>query len=215
MTLATFYSMRKQLIVFSVCLLLSGLVFYVFYSMWQSSSEQKQTANNLLQNAKSRYYTALDKKRIVDTFENKYLSLIKNGIFGEENRLDWIDAIEATANKHQISLLKYRIDKQQLIKDNKLTQKYPGIDVFSSIMHLEMQLLHEADLYRIINHMSEISTGLFDVQSCAITRNLSSNKSIIQSTTDRNFSAACTLNWYTMKKKVFRPDQSSYRRGAR
>lgn len=211
----TFMLLRKQIILFLFSLLFSGVIFFLSYSTWMNAIEQRDSVRTILQAAKSRYYSALEKKNILDTFENNYIALKQRGIFGSEDRLDWIDAIENTANKFQIPFLKYRIEKQKHLQDIKLTQKYPGIDIFTTIMHLEMQLLHEADLYRTLNHISDISSGLFDIQSCAITRNQSSNESIIQSSTDRNFSSVCTLNWYTMQKKVFRPDQGRHRGGAR
>ncbi|VAW56449.1 hypothetical protein MNBD_GAMMA07-510, partial [hydrothermal vent metagenome] len=78
---------------------------------------------------------------------------------------------------------------------------YPDIDLLKSTMSLQMQLLHEGDLYTVINNLRLTTSGLFDVTRCAIIRNETQIKSLLDSATDKNFSASCTLNWYTIKAK--------------
>ena len=68
-------------------------------------------------------------------------------------------------------------------------------------MTLNMQLLHEGDLYTIINTLDKKAKGLFDVQSCKITKNLSSISALLEKDSDKNFATVCVLNWYTMQKK--------------
>lgn len=92
--------------------------------------------------------------------------------------------------------------KRQILSSNEITQNYPGIQLSKSVMTLNMQLLHEGDLYTIINNLHNNAKGLFDIKSCAIVRNLSQSNSLAESETDKNFSAKCELNWYTLQQAV-------------
>ena len=124
------------------------------------------------------------------------------GIAADENRLQWIDAIEKATTLHKIPYLKYAIDKQQKINSNNLSVAYPGIDIFRSSMTLQMQLLHEGDLFSILNNIDTKALGLFDVQTCSLTNNSVQAESLLDSASNMNFAAICTLNWYTVKKKT-------------
>ena len=201
MTLQILKNLSREFTVFFICLIIATVIFIFSDSMLESSRENKKREQQSLDEAKNRYYTALDRKRLLEEFEQSYIQLQKTGIVGDEDRLNWVDTIETITATHKIPYLKYKIDKQQLVNSAQLQQKYPGIDVFYSAMTLEMQLLHEGDLYAVINNLEKTANGLFDIQSCIINKNPTQSESILDSPTDKNFAAICVLNWYTMKKK--------------
>ena len=191
----------------------STILIVVSQSIWQSSADNKRDAQNDLDSAKQRYYTALDRKKLLEEYSSKYEQLAYTGVVGDEHRLNWVDIIERTTKNFQIPYLKYKIDKQKSITSPNLTQSYPGLDLLYSIMTLELQLLHEGDLYTVLNSLEKQAKGLFDVQNCLIVRNLTQSADLLDSRSDKNFSAKCTLNWYTMKKKSLAiPVQSDNRR---
>lgn len=194
-------NLQKELSVFLITIAIATAIYLISQSLWQTSVEKKQTAQQTLSQSKYRYYTALDRKRLLKEFEDKYIKLENTGIVGDEQRLNWVDVIEKTTTDNKIPYLKYKIDKQVPVTTPMLTQKYPGISVNKSLMTLEMQLLHEGDLYSVINSLEANAKGLFDIQSCAISRNHTQVESLLDSDTDKNFAAACKLNWYTINKK--------------
>ena len=206
-------NLPKELSVFLITIAFSTIIILISHSIWQSSAENKQAAQHNLESAKQRYYTALDRKKLLEEFSSKYEQLTNSGIVGNEHRLNWVDIIERTTKNFQIPYLKYKIDKQKSITSPNLTQSYPGLDLLYSIMTLELQLLHEGDLYTVLNSLEKQAKGLFDVQNCLIVRNLTQSADLLDSRSDKNFSAKCTLNWYTMKKKSLAiPVQSDNRR---
>ncbi len=77
-------------------------------------------------------------------------------------------------------------------------------------MKLDMQLLHEGDLYTILNALQRQTDGLFDTESCTINRNPTSIESLLDSATNKNFSANCEINWYTMQKKAFASPEEEF-----
>ena len=202
MTLDFFKNLHKEVATFLICVAIATIFFVVSQSWWQTSYDNKINAEADLNEAKERYYTAINQKQLLKEFEEKYEQLISTGIVGDEQRLNWVDTIEKITTLNKIPYLKYKIDKRQVFNSNVISQNYPGIDLLKSTMTLEMQLLHEGDLYTIINNLHDKAKGLFDIKSCAIIRNVTEIESLVDSQTDKNFSAKCELNWYTMQKSV-------------
>ncbi len=193
---------QKEIVLFLLVLLISVIVVVVSQAVWSSSKETLQSAQSDLDYARERYYEAIDRKRLLALYEKKYQELINNGIVGNENRLNWVDVIESATVRFKIPYIKYRIEKRKAVSSVRLSFRYPDIKLFKSSMTLEMQLLHEGDLFNIINHLDKVARGLFDIQSCSISRNYRTEISLLDSTTGKNFTALCKLNWYTMQKQT-------------
>lgn len=191
--------LQKQLLIFIVCLLLAAVVIFLSYTTLQTARENRTAQQQTLDAAKDRYYLAVERKAILDKFTGRYAVLPQKNIVGEENRLSWVDAIETIAEQLQLPYLKYRIEKRQQLDDKSLKKSFPGIDVFYSSMTLEMQLLHEGDLYRLLDQLQTRSDGLFDVQRCSIHKNKAVRGSVLQNRSSKNFSSVCVLNWYTLQ----------------
>lgn len=193
--------LQKELGIFLVSIAIASIIVIFSYTWFQSSLEDRNNADKTLKQATSRYYTAINRKHVLEKYESRYNVLKAKGIAGDENRLHWIDIIEKTTKQQKIPYLKYNIEKQQKLNSSSLAAAYPGIDVFRSSMKLHMQLLHEGDLFSILNNIDAKTNGLFDVQNCSITNNNIQAESLLDSATNMNFASICTLNWYTVKKK--------------
>ncbi|TNF39267.1 MAG: hypothetical protein EP315_00040 [Gammaproteobacteria bacterium] len=191
-------ALQKELAWFVLALVASALILGISHAYMQGVTEDKQAASETLDQTRAKYNLARDRKKMLEEFEKRYQQLANNGIVGEEDRLNWADLIENVTQKQGIPYVKYRIDKQERINDAGLTRKYPGIMVFKSRMTLEMQLLHEGDMYSLINALGDKAQGLFDVSECDFRRVNQNQVDILHQATDKNFNASCTLNWYTM-----------------
>jgi len=197
-----FNSMKKELTVFLLSIIIAISIIMISHTVLKTALDNKKTQETFLENTKQRYYTAIQRQHILEKFEEKFITLKNIGIASNEDRLNWVDAISSIALNHKIPYLKYTVDKQEKIKSNNLSSRYPDIDIFKSTMKLDMQLLHEGDLFTILNNLDKTAKGLFDVQNCSIAGNTDQNKSLLDKDTDKNFAAVCVLNWYTMQKKT-------------
>jgi len=197
-----FNSMKKELTVFLLSIIIAISIIVISHSVLETALENKKTQETSLENTKQRYYTAIQRRQILEKFEDRFITLKNSGIASNEHRLNWVDTISDIALHHKIPHLKYTINKQEKIKSNNLSSRYPDIDIFKSTMTLNMQLLHEGDLYTILNSLDNSAKGLFDVQICSIIRNSVQNASLTDKDTDTNFASVCVLNWYTMHKKT-------------
>jgi len=201
MMLTILKNLQKEITVFLISIAVASTIIISSYTWWQAAFDEKNLANIELDNEKKRYYTALNQKQLLKEFESQYDTLKGEGIIGDENRLNWVDTIEKITANNKIPYLKYSLDKRQLFKSNFLNINYPGIQLYQSAMKLNMQLLHEGDLYTIINSLHNQAKGLFDINHCTINRNNTMSETLLTSTTSKNFSAECELNWYTIHKK--------------
>jgi len=193
---------QKEIFMLLLVLAISVISVVVSQVVWSSSKETMQSAQSDLDYARERYYTAIDRKRMLALYEKKYQSLINNGVVGDEKRLNWVNVIESATVRFKIPYLKYRIEKRKEVSSKYLNSRYPDIKLFKSPMIFEMQLLHEGDLFSVINYIDKEAKGLFDIQSCSISRNHSNTVSLLDSTTGKNFTALCRLNWYTMQQQT-------------
>jgi len=199
----TLKTLQKEFSVLLLCIAISVIFIIFTHSLSQSAYEEKQMAVSNLKHARDNYYTAINQKLLLDQFESDFKQLQKEGVFGEENRLNWVDSIEKITKQHAIPYLKYKIDQRLPADTNLLSQPYPDIELYKSVMSLQIQLLHEGDLFTVLDELTLQAKGLFDTERCKISRIQSSHASVVDSPTDKNFNAECILNWYTLNKKTF------------
>jgi len=192
-------SLKAELSLFFVVLLAAVLLVGGVYLYRQSLIEDRGHAEARLNSIQEKYQQAKDQRRLMQEYKEKFALLKNNNIIGDENRLSWIDTLERIIEQQQIPHLKYKISQQQPFIDRKLLSQYPKVEVYQSPMSLEMSLLHEGDLFAIINGLDNSAKGLFDVEKCNIQRSKIQNVSLLDSKTDNNFKAKCALNWYTFR----------------
>ncbi|MDH5473436.1 MAG: hypothetical protein OEY61_11320 [Gammaproteobacteria bacterium] len=201
MSLELIKALQNDITRFLIIIVLSAIFAGGSYYYFQSISEERSLSESNLLKIKKKYAAAIESKKTVEEFKKRYEKLKVLEITETENRLNWIDLIESTARNKGIPYVKYKISKQEPSSDLALTSKYKGIDVFQSQMQLEMNILHEGDVYELMQALDKQALGIFDISSCNIKRKKIDNLSVVESGTDRNFSAVCVLNWYTMKPK--------------
>ena len=132
--------------------------------------------------------------RIIDEYESSYTELVKNSIVGEENRLSWFEAIQATSNARGMPSVKYNVSSQKLVEDKSGKHRQQGINVYRSKMTLDIKMSHEGDLFAMLNNLEEKAKGLFSVDRCDIEKLEPGKKAVKE-----NMRAYCELSWYTFK----------------
>lgn len=194
-------ALNKELIILFSAIVLTATILMLSKQYWDETVLENQQAEQRLQQGKSNYRRAIDRTAVLKEYQPRYEALKNINVVGDENRIDWINLIEIIVEDEKIAYLKYSIDKQIKYKDKVTAMKYPGLNIYKSVMTIEMYLLHEGDLYAVINGLKAKAKGLFDVSSCEIKRNKTIKKSIVDNTQPTNFTTVCKLNWYTFKPK--------------
>ena len=117
-----------------------------------------------------RYHALAGQEDVIRDFSSRFMDLYKTGILGSEHRLNWIEALQEAGSGLSVPSLSYEIRAQQSYYPD-FPAPAGGYGIFVSEMSLEMQLLHEGDLFTLLRFLNEHARGLYSVSSCELTRN--------------------------------------------
>jgi len=185
---------KQPLIIFSVMVTFSIIIVSVSDYYLNHASDGRDSANRAMRIWKNKIDGSRESNKIIDEYENRYLDLVKKNIIGEEDRLNWLETIQLTANAKGMSSVKYNVRSQKLVEDKKGQHRAQGLKVYRSEMTLDMKMSHEGDLFTMLNTLEGKAQGLFTVDKCNI-----DNPVKTSSSSSENMTAHCELGWYTFK----------------
>jgi hypothetical protein len=197
-------TLMRALGVFAVITLVSVIVIAISYIYMDDAYQKQQLAKQEMRLWQNKINSSVENTQIIDEFESNFLKLVNQGVVGAEDRLSWFETIQNTAKKRGMPLVKYSISTQTELKEANIKREYRGIDVFKSVMALDIKMAHEGDLFALLNDL-EKADGLFAVDHCDIEK---MNRKIVD--TENNMKAYCELGWYT-----FRGSQANQRTNQR
>src|SRR5918992_4182198 len=97
-----------------------------------------------------------------------YKQLKSLNILGEEQRLEWADAIQRIRMQRELLDLSYRVDRQRLLVS--APGKPANVDFHASTMRVQLGLLHEEDLLRFLADLRDSGNAYYSVKRCTLTR---------------------------------------------
>jgi hypothetical protein len=97
-----------------------------------------------------------------------YQNLRRLNILGEERRLEWADALTRIRAQRELLDMRYRVDRQKLLVS--VPGKPANVDFYASTMHVELALLHEADLLRFLADLRNSGNAYYSVKKCSLSR---------------------------------------------
>lgn len=192
---------KKSLMVFTI-VLFSMIVAVTISGMYKANANDEHT---LVSSEMSKWRDKIDEANrnnlILVQHEDTFKELQDDSIIGDENRLSWVEVVQKVADSRGIASVKYNIASQVLLDKNLLNKKYRGIDVYKSVMSIEMNFIHEGDLFVMLNALRDEAKGLMTVDKCDVELiNKDVNDGIIGQDTTDNMRAFCEISWYTLKK---------------
>ncbi len=145
-----------------------------------------------LREAQTRMQRSGDEKGIIVQYVDKYRQLQTAGFIGEEQRINWIDALRSANTGVDLFGVSYDIGAQQPYAH--AAELAPGpITLHQSRMKLDFRLLHETDLLRFFGALREQRAGLFHLDQCTLRRAAPDGPLRYQP----NIAANCELVWIT------------------
>ena len=181
--------------VFVFSTLVSGALVYGAHYFQKQMLQEYNRANAAFQSISSRYLAVDEEEKLIRNHLPEFIRLYNNGVIGDEQRLNWIEVLRAIGDEINLPSLSYQIESQQ-----PYTPAYPlnmgKFKLFSSKMLLNMQLLHEGDLFRILEGLDTVAKGSYSISSCSINQ---TSAEISDDPDAANISARCELLWFTLK----------------
>lgn len=157
-----------------------------------------QQALSTLRSTHKLYRNMVNDIDLLDQYRNLYSGYKASGLVGKERRLSWIESLESTNEVLRLPTLTYSLHPQEDFKRPGFKLKR-GINVKSSPMELTMGLLHEEDLFALLEGLRLSIKNLFTVDNCSISRK-SGNERVLD-TQRANLTTKCTIRWVTINAK--------------
>lgn len=190
--------LRKPLILFTGAVLLAAGLGYAGYFFEMQKFNAYNQSISTLRTTHIQYQNLVNDLGLLEQYRNKFSQYKSSGLVGEERRLSWIESLQSTNQVLQLPTLTYNLLPQEGFKRPGFKPKR-NVDVNSSPMELTMGLLHEEDLFAVLEGLRLSISNLFTVDSCSLTRN--SEVDAAWDTRDTNMRSECVLRWVTIDVK--------------
>lgn len=123
-----------------------------------------------------------------------FSSLQTRGIIGEEQRLEWVELLKDIRDKRRLIDLQYEISPQRPLDTN----SGGGLTFYASALKLQLRLLHEEDLTRLLDDLRNQAKALIQVRSCSVTRLPPNNGERAYNLAQ--LQADCQIDWITVRE---------------
>jgi hypothetical protein len=110
-----------------------------------------------------------DEEREIQARLVDYQNLRARGVLGEERRLDWVETIKQIKLERRLYDVRYSIEPRRAL-DYPGVKAEAGVDLLMSRVKLEASLLHEEDLFNLIDDLRQRLAPVVVVRSCSINR---------------------------------------------
>lgn len=180
------------LIVFAAVLL--AVIGAVNFSldMVQAAQQRSGAQQVQLRDAQTRVQKSGSEKELIIRYLPGYRHLTTTGFVGDEQRINWLDALRVVNQKGDLFGVDYDISPRRPYP--LAAALAPGqMNVMQSMMKLRFQMLHEEDLPRFFALLSNQQAGLFVVDQCTVRR----GTTVLHIRFQPNLAADCRLSWIT------------------
>jgi hypothetical protein len=185
--------LRLPLVIAVVLIAISAGVVMAVQKWTEQARREQAEAQAALAESRGRLARAREEESEIKRSLQQYRELVARGIVGDENRLEWIERINAIRLAHKLYDIRAEISEQK-----KLDNPAVGPDIMVSRMDISMPLLHEDDLFKLLTDLRASSRGYFQVKTCNLDRGPPVDRRALAPT----LTATCELDFYTIRERV-------------
>lgn len=192
------YLMIKWPIVFAVFGIILAIAIFLGadYLNGQSLMDLR-IAQSAFNNSRSRVELIEDEEQTIIEYIGRYKMLESEGVVENEDRLQMFERVAELRAANNLFPVSLNINKQtslNLTYPPELREPGDPVALHSSIIDLELPLLHEEDLTRLLDGILD-SPGLYQTSNCEI--NLQNHETTSFIILSQHFTASCEILWYT------------------
>ncbi len=188
----------RPLIMLGVGILVSAALIVVGYQYEAAQREDYDKAVGELRATHKRYSNLVRDLELIEQYRSLYNEYKASGLVGKERRLSWVESLQSANQVLRLPTLTYNLQPQEDFKrpDFKVRR---DVVVMSSPMDLTIGMLHEEDLFALLEVLRQSIRSLFTVDSCSMTRSTPIGRSL--DTKKPNLRTRCTIRWVTIDAK--------------
>jgi hypothetical protein len=144
-----------------------GLIFWAQQEQ-RAAEQQLASARAARAEAREKLLRIAEEEKEVNDKLAVYRRLKELHILGEEQRLEWADAMTRIRTSRELLDLRYIVERQRVL----LTApgKPANVDFNASTMKVDIALLHEGDLLAFLRDLRDSGNAFYAVKRCQITR---------------------------------------------
>jgi len=186
-------TLRVPILILVVMLLAAAGAVYYTNTLREKGDIALRQQQTQLREAQTRMQRSGDEKSIIVQYVDSYRQLQNAGIIGEEQRINWLDALRIANQRTDLFGVNYQLSTQKIYP---YAAEYdPGkIVLRQSEMKLDFNIVHGLDLLRFFEVLREQAGGLFHLDRCLLVR----TAEIGQVRYQPNIKAQCELSWITV-----------------
>lgn len=190
--------LKKPLIMIGVAILFSTALIVAGYHYEKAQHEAYQKALSELRTTHTLYRNIIKDIDLLEQYRNIYNNYKASGLVGEERRLSWVESLQSTNQVLRLPTLTYSLQPQERFERPGFKPKRDVV-VRSSPMVLSIGMLHEEDLFALLEGLRLSIKSLFTVERCSMNRRTAIDRSL--DTKRPNLTTNCTLRWVTIDAK--------------
>ena len=194
-----------QLLRFPLIMLIASLLVSVGIIAWlKHYSDQRQLVFENTQGAYRQALQSYDNARRDKNLYRQYLDSFsayqQEGVIGEEQRLSWIEQLQAINKKLKLGSMHYEISPQSDAALPGLTIR-GNISVKVSQMTLSAAVLHEADALTLLDQLGAGAQGYFSIKQCDMISRINRAEKPRYYPGASYIDMDCVLDWYSVEVK--------------
>ena len=189
---------KWSLLAFTLSLLIGGTAIWLSAKYADHAGQSRQQAQRLLIDARKKLGEAQSDFANIAIYAREFSSLVDYKIIGDEQRLDWMEELVTLRQQRYVVDFKYTI-APQLPYAPVSTLNTGNFELKLSGLNLQLDLLHEMQLIRLLDALRSNIKGWFIIDHCTIKRSNTGDTNAAQSAPI--LKAECSGGWITMKKK--------------
>jgi len=194
-----FRRIRLSLAAAIVMAAVGGAIVYASMLLHQAEKKNQAMAQAKRAEIQGKLMRAREEELDIKGKIARYNALSSRGIFGEEQRLDWVEQIRRIKTARKLFDIQYEIAPQQAIDAATLPGSSANFDFLSSPMQMKMKLLHEEDLLNFLADLRAAAQAYLRVRRCDVERlpkAAGESRGI-----PPQLSADCTIDWITIRER--------------
>ncbi len=192
------FYLKKPIIFNIVAIVFSVSIAYAGYYFESKMHEGYMQSVSTLKSTHNLYKNMVNDLDLLEQYRSKFGAYKSSGLVGEERRLSWIESLEGTNDVLKLPVLTYSLlPQEKFVRPGFKTKRH--VDVKSSPMKLSMGILHEEDLFAVLEGLRLSIKNLFTVDSCVFNR--ISEVSVSLDTKKANIDAECVIRWISIDAK--------------
>lgn len=193
-----FHLMRWSLSALCASILLSSVILYSNSEYADSTQKDRRAAQSQMNDARNRLTMARQDQENLSVFSQKYDTLEKNKIIGDDHRLDWMEGLEKLRNQNLVINFRYNIAPQKTYAPQPAIDS-GNFDIHYSETKLQFDLLHEGQLFNFFDALRSQIKGWYQLEGCTMQRIGTDEEAF--TIAGPHIKAECSGGWITLKNR--------------